>query len=207
MEGAIVKAQKKLLWPLLVVILVGLWCVRYIALNRSFATNENFSATSVTYQLGEKIQMADNLMEMSATADGYSVIFECFEILSRDEALNKYGLTEADVYSEYSEVKEDKFVVVQMLATNEGNEGDALYLEDFTLYGLNWWTGLLYEWTQAINQGNLHYTCEIGETNTVYLVYEFPAEFDGADGMEQFLQENIYINLTYYPVKINVALQ
>lgn len=201
------KAKKKLLWSVLVVILAGLWCARYISLNHFFATNENFSATNVTYNLGEEIQMSDNLMEMSTTADGYSVVFERIEILSREKALDKYSLTEADVNSEYSETGEDNFVVVQLSVTNEGNEGDALYLEDFTLYGLNWWTSLSYEWTQAINQGMLHYACEIGETNTVYLVYEFPAEFAGADGMEQFLQEKVYINLTYYPVKINVALQ
>lgn len=207
MEGAVMKGKKKVIWLLLVVILASLWIIRYITLNRYFAENEAFASQPVTYRLGEEFPMGKNQIAADITANGYVVTVDSFEILSSTEARERYSLTEEEVYSEYDIDDSNSLLIVTMTVKNDGNEEDGLPLDYFSLYGLNWYAGMSYGWTLAMNQGTLYYACEAGKAGTAYLVYAFPSEFLGTDGAERFSNENVYVNFTYYPQKINVKVQ
>ncbi|MCD8127742.1 MAG: hypothetical protein LUD82_09990 [Clostridiales bacterium] len=189
----------------LFIVLAGLWIWRYRTVNRSF--EEKYSVPTVSYGLNDEIELGENIIELGMTADGYTLIFQSWELLEYDEALEKYGVSEETAADFY--YPPERVLIVSVTVYNEDNTDSVIPLYDLTLCGTDWYTDWNEEFMAAINDDgwNILYSCGVGETEQIYLVYDLRESKFPEKRWESLSEESFFIQLTYRPVKISVKLQ
>lgn len=198
------KNAKKITFFLIITLCMSaLWIFRYLSLNDSF--NETYGRPTILYDLGSDIPLGDNMLERNVTANGYVLKFGGIELITPAELIVSYNISD-DVLIDL-DTNVEYLLMVPVTVKNLNNAADLMYYEDLVVYATDWCAYLDSNWTALINnEWEIHKRCEIGEQQTYYLVYQ-PKDTLTGERLMNFVQEEVWMHITYYPTIIEATLQ
>lgn len=116
------KRIKYILIPALAVILLTLYILRVIAVNKDMK-----DAPLITYRIGEEVMFEDDIL-MDFTMKGYSITITDAEILTYEEYLKKY-----DLKDRFSDMPEKVYDVTILLKNIDADAETGLNFKDFSV--------------------------------------------------------------------------
>lgn len=181
-----------------VIVAVG-WVARYKSLNCAYATMEIPRKEAA---MGDEIVLGDEIISYDA-APGYTVTVLDAEILSYAEYSAKASAAATGAPPEY-------VVDVTMQIRNRDSEALGIYLLDFLLYSIDFYTDVNEELTAQANpvleEGSYGISLKQGNEYQAHIIYNLRASVISEPILQHLEKVPLFLQITSYPERLSVRL-
>lgn len=188
---------------ILVLILVVGWTWRYVTMNAYF--DSLVTLEKETYQIGDIVPFEDDLGELSANLNGYSLRVDNFEVQEFDAYVESIAFEPDEYYT-----PGEKVALLYITLFNEDSDADGVMLTDFQLRGVDTIIYLDWDLLTAANPvlgDNYGIKLSHGTEYSIVLPYKLQEEFFGSWTWNHFEDYKLYFRVTVHPTEKIIEVQ
>ena len=185
-------------------ILAGLWIWRFCSLNAYWDSVSTMKEQKI-YQLEEIVPIGPDRMDKYAILNGYSIRADSMEIITIDEYLEKFNISEDDL----SGRERDKIILVYVTLFNSDCDEAGVTLTNLQMHGIDSYIGMDYELLRVSNpvlEGNLGIHLPHDSEYKLILPYNIYKNQLLAD-WHHLDTYTIYLHVTSGPVEKDIQVQ